>query len=211
MTGTAADARDAEQWATQHGLAYLDGVIGGGSGSIGTESTTISCSGAATVFEQQRGLLSALGKPTFCGEAIGTAATLNMALLGIGYALSSALLQGAALCAAESVSLEDFFAASNLPAWLLDECTRDGPVAERPPITAALAAQAMTRPRRYREAGHSSLNTYTACLEDMVRASHEAGIESAVLEALLTCYRKALALGHGLHDLPALYEAFVHE
>jgi 3-hydroxyisobutyrate dehydrogenase-like beta-hydroxyacid dehydrogenase len=80
-TGTPGDARDGETWAKQHGLAYLDGAIWAYPSGIGKKSTGIACSGEVTVFEQQRGLLSALGEPVFCGEAIGAAATLDMALL----------------------------------------------------------------------------------------------------------------------------------
>ncbi len=55
------------------------------------------------------------------------------------------------------------------------------------------------------------MNIWAAGAEHLVQASREAGIDSRIQEATLACFRKAVDRGHGLHDLPALYEAFVRE
>ncbi len=83
-TGTAADARASAAWARQHGLAYLDGAILAGPGDIGGETSSILCAGEATVYEEHRTLLGALGQTTHCGEEIGAAATLDMAFCEVG-------------------------------------------------------------------------------------------------------------------------------
>jgi 3-hydroxyisobutyrate dehydrogenase-like beta-hydroxyacid dehydrogenase len=209
-TGTPAEARDGQRWANQHAATYLDGAIMGYPRSIGTENCAILYSGDATVFERHREMLSALGgRAIFCGESVGAAATLDMASLEFAYAQAAALLHGAALCAAESVPLDEFFTTADIPVWLLEFTTRHDFSKDRSPMDAATAAAAMAPPRRYTESVDATLATHTAAIGQIVRASREAGVDSAFPGAVHDCYRRAVARGHGLHDLPALYEAFL--
>jgi 3-hydroxyisobutyrate dehydrogenase-like beta-hydroxyacid dehydrogenase len=209
-TGTPADARDSQQWASQHGAGYLDGAIAGYPRTIGTDDNEIYYSGDATVFEQQRPVLSALGgKATFCGEAPGAAATLDLACLESAYARAAGLLHAAALCAAESFPLNVFFTTAGVPAGLLEFITRHDFSEGRAPMNAATAAAAMARPRTYAESVDATLAVHTGAIDQIVRASREDGIDNAFPQALHDAYGKAVARGHGKHDLPSLYEAFV--
>jgi 3-hydroxyisobutyrate dehydrogenase-like beta-hydroxyacid dehydrogenase len=207
-TGTPGEARDSERWARQHRLDYLDGAITTYPRDIGKESTVILFSGPAGVFENHRELLSVLGKPTFCGEGIGLAAALDLALLEAAYGQSAALLHAAALCAAESVPLDVFFAHAGPPDWLLELITKHT-FDEAAPIDAASAALAMRRPRSYPESVDATMSIHTAAVGLIVKASRDAGVDTAFPGALLDSYSSAVARGHGPHDLPSLYEAFV--
>jgi 3-hydroxyisobutyrate dehydrogenase-like beta-hydroxyacid dehydrogenase len=209
-TGTPAEARDGEDWARRHDVAYLDGAITTYPRAIGRENTTIFFAGQADVFEEHRELLSVLGKPTFLDEAIGVAATLDLALLESAYAQSAALLHAAALCAAESVPLDVFFTHAAAPKWLLELTTRHA-FDESAPIDAASAARAMERPRTYPESVDATMITHTAAVGLILQASREAGIDTAFPQSLHDCYERDVARGHGRHDLPALYEAFLPE
>jgi 3-hydroxyisobutyrate dehydrogenase-like beta-hydroxyacid dehydrogenase len=209
-TGTPADARDSQAWAHRHGATYLDGAIAGYPRTIGTDANEILYAGDAAVFEAQREVLAALGgKATFCGEAVGAAATLDLAALEFAYARAAGLLHAAALCAAESFPLEVFFATAGAPDGLLEFVTRHDFSDGRVPMDPAVAAAAMTRPRTYPGSVDATLSVHAAAIDQIARASREAGMDSAFPEALHDSYGRAVARGHGNHDLPALYEAFV--
>ena len=45
----------------------------------------------------------------------------------------------------------------------------------------------------------------------IVQTSREAGIDTTFPQSLNDCYARDVARGHGIHDLPALYEAFLPE
>lgn len=208
-TGTPADARDSEAWAKQHGASYLDGAISGYPRTIGTADNQIFYSGDAAVFEAQRGILSPLGgKATFCGEAIGAAAALDLAALEFSYARAAGLLHAAALCAAESFPLDVFFTTVGVPERLLEFVSRHDFSDGRTSMDVQTAAAAMARPRTYVESVDATLAVHTGAIDQIVRASRDSGIDSDFPQALHDAYARAIARGHGSHDLPSLYEAF---
>ncbi len=211
-TGTPNDARDSETWAHQHGATYLDGAISGYPRTIATDGNEIFYSGDANVFESRRGVLAALGgTATFCGEAVGAAAALDLAALEFSYARAAGLLHAAALCAAESFPLDVFFTTIGAPAGLLEFVSRHDFAEGRTPMDATTAAAAMARPRTYKNSVDATLSVHTGAIDQIVRASREAGIDSAFPQALHDAYSRAVARGHGDHDLPSLYEAFSAE
>jgi 3-hydroxyisobutyrate dehydrogenase-like beta-hydroxyacid dehydrogenase len=208
-TGTPADARGSEGWANQHGAGYLDAAIAGYPRTIGTDDNEIFYSGNSGVFETQREVLAALGgKATFCGEAVGAAATLDLACLEFAYARAAGLLHAAALCAAESFPLDVFLTTAGAPNGLLEFVTRHDFSEGRAPMNAATAAAAMARPRTYADSVDATLAVHTGAIDQIVRASREDGVDSAFPQALHDAYTRAVARGHGSHDLPSLYEAF---
>ncbi|HEX4755996.1 MAG TPA: NAD(P)-binding domain-containing protein [Candidatus Dormibacteraeota bacterium] len=208
-TGTPNDARDSEVWAHQHGATYLDGAISGYPRTIATDGNEIFYSGDAGVFESRRGVLAALGgTATFCGEAVGSAAALDLAALEFSYARAAGLLHAAALCAAESFPLDVLFTTVGAPAGLLEFASRHDFTEGRAVLDATTAAAAMARPRTYTNSVDATLSVHTGAIDQIVRASREAGIDSAFPQALHDAYSRAVARGHGDHDLPSLYEAF---
>jgi hypothetical protein len=67
----------------------------------------------------------------------------------------------------------------------------------------------MAWPRTYPESIDATLTVHTAAIDQVVRASREAGIDSVLPQALLDVYRRAVAAGSWLRDPPSLYGAFV--
>lgn len=126
-------------------------------------------------------------------------------------AQAAGLLHAAALCAAESFPLDAFFATAGVPDRLLEFATRHDFCVGQVPINPAIAAGAMARPRAYPDSVDATLAVDTGAIGQVVRASRDAGIDGSFPEALLAAYTRAIARGHGNHDLPALYEAFTRE
>ncbi len=209
-TGTPADAREGEAWAHRLGASYLDGAISGYPRTIGTDANEIFYAGDPVVFDAHRDMLAALGgKATFCGADVGAAATLDLAALEFAYARVAGLLHASALCMAESFPLDLFFATVGADSSLLEFVTRHDFADDRRPMTAAVAAEAMTRPRTYPESTDATLAVHAGAIAQIVRASHEAHIDGTLPQALHDVYRRAAGRGHAGHDLPALFEAFV--
>ena len=208
-TGTPADARDSARWAAEHGALHLDGAIAGYPRTIGTDDNEIFYSGDASVFDAQRPVLASLGgKATFCGEDPGAAATLDLAALEFAYARAAGLLHAAAICQAELLPLDVFFATVGPQDGLLEFVTRHDFSTDRAPLEPAVAAAAMRRPRQYPESVDATLAVHTAAIAQVLRASREAGVDDGLPAALHRLYMRAVDRGHGAHDLPALYEAF---
>jgi 3-hydroxyisobutyrate dehydrogenase-like beta-hydroxyacid dehydrogenase len=72
-TGTPQEAQEAEVWAKENGVAYLDGSISGYPKDIGTPEGTILYAGSRAVFEAMQPLLHSLG-----GHAVSWERTLAM-------------------------------------------------------------------------------------------------------------------------------------
>ena len=84
---------------------------------------------------------------------------MDLALLDVFYGVSAALLHGAALCAAESLALDDYF--ERALAWLK-------PVAS----AATSGVESRDYPR-----GNSTMVTNAAAIRHILRASEGAGID----------------------------------
>jgi 3-hydroxyisobutyrate dehydrogenase-like beta-hydroxyacid dehydrogenase len=208
-TGTPRDAREGQAWARAHGAAYIDGAIAGYPQTIGTDANEIFYSGDLAVFDSEKALLSALGgKATFCGEDAGAAATLDLAALEFAYARAAGLLHAAALCAAESFPLDVLFGTVGAPTDLLEFVTRHDFTEDREPMNPSVAGAALERPRTYPDSSDATLAVHANAIAQIVRASRDSGIDATLPQALHDVYRRAVARGHGNHDLPALYEAF---
>jgi 3-hydroxyisobutyrate dehydrogenase-like beta-hydroxyacid dehydrogenase len=189
-TGTPADAREAERLAREIGAAYLDGAIMGYPRDIGRPECVILHSGAETIFNAVADLLGALGNNLYVGESVGAAATLDLALLSTYYAAMTGYLHGAALCAAEGVSLEGYLGGL------------DGIL----PIVGVSAKDYATRIADRRYAGdQATIDIHAAALRHIVRASRDAGI-APVAEATSAWFEKARAAGHGGAEMAALFE-----
>jgi 3-hydroxyisobutyrate dehydrogenase-like beta-hydroxyacid dehydrogenase len=152
---------------------------------------TILYAGPKAIFDENVALLRVLGgNAVYCGEPIGAAAALDLALLDLFFGVSAALLHGAALCAAESVPLNEFF--GRVPAWLSGV-----------PAAAIEGVGTGTYPH-----GNSTMVTNAAAIRHIVRGSEGAGIDASFPSALLGWFTRAIDRGHREDDIPSLYEAF---
>jgi hypothetical protein len=109
-TGSPADARGTSAWAQECRVAYLDGAILGSPSTIGGDQAKVLVSGPQEVSDQNVELFKAFTHdPSFCGDEIGRAATLDPAALELSAGCAMVLFHAMVPCAAESISFGDLF------------------------------------------------------------------------------------------------------
>ncbi|AZQ35689.1 NAD(P)-dependent oxidoreductase [Streptomyces cyaneochromogenes] len=180
---TPARARDTGDWATAHGIRYLDGAIMTPTTTIGTSDAVFIHSGPEELYREHRPVLDALGGThTHLGEDIGRAAAYDIALLDIfwtamaGYAHALAVARAEGITARELVPFAQGIGAILPPlfeefAGDVDDGTYSG---ELNPITSGVSTMA-----------------------HIVEASESHGIEAGVIRAAEGLARRVIALGHG--------------
>ena len=192
-SGTPGEARMAEAWASEHNIRYISGCIWTYPRGIGTNEAVLLYSGPEDVFEENKGLLLALGgNSRYVGRAIGLAKTIELALVEVFFGSTAAYLHGAALCAAEGYPLEGYF-----------ESLRDGINAVGSTVAETVA---MVTSGTF-SGGNAAMVVNTSCAHHLLRASEEAGISRLLPASLLELFETAVERGYGAADLPALYVA----
>lgn len=194
-TGTPQEARDGAAWATQHGVAYVDGAIMNYPKWVGTPECTILYAGSKQVFDSLTSLLRSLaGSTLFVGEDPGYASTLDSGLLSFYYATSLGFLHGAALCESEGIPIETYLA-TLLP--FLSGFVSD---------TLKVGTEMVSR-RTY-AGSEASLNVNAATLGHVIQLSDENGVDRALPVCLSAYLKKAVAAGYAEDELPAVFEMF---
>ncbi|MBV8135995.1 MAG: NAD(P)-dependent oxidoreductase [Deltaproteobacteria bacterium] len=190
-SGTPPLAREAEAWAQNNSISYLDGAIISYPSGVGTPDCTILYAGQRQVFEAHKQLLGChAGNSMFLGESIGSASALDSSLLTFGFTAELGFLHGAALCEAEGIPIDSYRQAANA---LM-------------PILAAdmLKAAAMIPKANY--AGEVSLQVAASAFGNILRFSDEAGVDRAGSESLVTLVKRAIDAGYGGDEFPAVFE-----
>ncbi len=194
-TGTPVEAQAAATWAEALGLAYLDGTIEGYPQHIGRPNGMILYTGCRDTFDAMKTTLDSLsGQVCFVGEAFGTAAILDGAVVG-AFSLISTLgfLYGAALCDAAGVSVETYraIAAARVP-FIMDNLDIATRMIEKEDYAGTQAA----------------LSTWTAGIEQLVAFTQDVGVDSDFARQMLARLKQAVERGHGQHELAAVFECF---
>ncbi|NNC04306.1 NAD(P)-dependent oxidoreductase [Corallococcus exiguus] len=190
-SGSPADARGGLEWARAHGVDYLDAAILAYPAFVATDYATVYYAGSRAVFERNQETLQAIAKNSvYVDEKIGSAATLDCAILEAYYGGSLAVLHAAAMCQAEGLDPKAFFAQKNSFLGLIS-------------VTAD-AAQDMIERNDF-TGQQCSLNTHVAAIEHIVRLSTDARISARFPRELLENYRRALGAGLGEQELPAVF------
>jgi 3-hydroxyisobutyrate dehydrogenase-like beta-hydroxyacid dehydrogenase len=191
-TGTPQEARDAEAWAKQHEIFYLDGAIMSYPSGVGTPECTILYSGSAATYEANRLLLSSLGgNMMYLGEGVGAASTLDSSLLAFLYSAELGFLQGAALSEAEGFSLDNY---------------REALSALIPIIVADFAKAGVMIAKRDYSGNEASIKVHANAIGSILRFCETVGVEAAGLEPMVELARRAIATGLGGDELPGLFE-----
>jgi 3-hydroxyisobutyrate dehydrogenase-like beta-hydroxyacid dehydrogenase len=191
-TGTPAEARDLDAWATENGIAFLDGKILSSPVNIGSDTGIILFSGPAQLFETNKTLLAGLGaKPTYLGDRIGAASTLDMAALTYLYASSVGFMHAAAICESEDLQLSVFLS-------LLEDF---GFLAN---VVKMLAR--MIERGDYHFQGWATIDTHDAAAAHIARLCRENGLDSALPQFLSRYFKRAMTAGHGGEELARLYQ-----
>lgn len=108
-TGTPTQAREASNWASSVGAAYIDGSVMGFPQVIGSDGLVILYGRDQKTFERYETIAAAFGGSAMrVGDDPGSAAALDNALLSIYFSYLFGVLNGAAICDAEGIALAKF-------------------------------------------------------------------------------------------------------
>jgi len=195
-TGTPEDVRGTASWAAQSGVDFLDAKVIAYPNSIGTEWSTILYSGDPAAFERWRPTLSPLaGETEFVGHGVSDAATLDLAWLDFWYGASAAFLHAMALSRAEQLPIDKLVSRLR---WMLD-------------FVELSARDAVARVESGDFSGTDcALEVHRGALEHVARASRDAAMDDGLPASVIALFDRAISLGHGNDELPALYQAVIH-
>ncbi|MFL5355970.1 NAD(P)-dependent oxidoreductase [Archangium sp.] len=196
-SGSPADARSGLEWAAGNGVEYLDAAILAYPSFVATDYATVFYAGSRAVFDRHLGTLQAIARNSlYVDEKIGSAATLDCAILEAYYGGSLAFLHAAAMCKAEGLDPKIFFSQKSSFLGLIS-------------VTAD-AAQGMIERNDF-SGDQCSLNTHVAAIEHIVRLSKDARLSARFPTELLDNYKRALGAGLGDKELPAVFRTLVQD
>lgn len=197
-TGTPTDGRRGQEFAVEHGIAYLDGAIMAYPRTIGTEAAVILFSGEREVFSAQESLLRTLGTPHYAGADPGLAAVSDAALLAFFFATVAGFLYGANVSRAAGIEIAEYLA-------LADPFFKSF-ITEAVEETAERIAGG-----RYDEA-QSSTDTDVAAIDLLiVDASRDVGVDPALMAAISDAFGRIVAAGRGDDAIAALADLEIGE
>lgn len=176
-------ARDLAEWASERGVAYLDGAIMTPTTTIGTPHAVLIYSGPEELHREHGAVLAALGGThTHLGEDIGRAAAYDIALLDIFWTAMAGYAHALAMAKAEGITARELAPFAR------------GIGAILPPIFDGLADG-------FDNGVHSGegnpLTSAASSMAHIVQASQAHGIDANVMRAAEAQARRAIELGHG--------------
>ncbi|MFI9582644.1 NAD(P)-dependent oxidoreductase [Streptomyces sp. NPDC052236] len=176
-------ARDAERWAAEHGIPYLDGAIMTPTTTIGTPAAVFIHSGPKELYEEHRPVLDALGGThTHLGEGISRAAAYDIALLDIFWTAMAGYVHALAVARAEGIT------ARELAPFAM------GIGAILPPIFEQSAEEVDNG--SFSGEGNP-MTSAASSMAHIIHASEAHGIDAGVMRAAEGMARRAIGLGHG--------------
>ncbi len=192
-TVTAEESREMGRWAEENGIAYLDGSILAYPAGIRSNEGTIVYSGPKSIFDANKGVLASLGgKPQLVGETIGGAPTFDKTIYAFQYASMLAFFHGAAICHAAGFPIETY----------VEQVASHGPETK-------IRFGEMIAKRSY-DNPVCALEVEAAAYDHVVRLSEELGIDVAYPKMVAGYFKRAIADGHGQHDLAATFEVLMN-
>ena len=187
------ESRDMGRWAEENGIAYLDGAILAVPSNIrADEGEPIVYSGPRALFDANVNVLGGMGAiPEFVGEAIGGAATFGMTVYANYYGSMLAFFHGAAICHAAGFPIETY-----VDQAYIGESTRRH-------------FGEMIAKRSYDDISIGVIELDAALYEQVAKLSEELGIDAAFPKMVTSYLDRAIAEGHGEHELAAIFELMV--
>lgn len=185
-------ARMMAEWASEHGVDYLDGAIMTPAATIGTDAASVLYSGPKDLFEAHHQTLAGLGgAATYLGCDYGRAAAFDVALLDIFWTAMSGYVHALALANAEGIPSGDL-----LP-------HAQGVVGLLPDIFAEFALHVADG--RY-PGEDSNIASAAAGIAHIIQSANEHGIDAGVLRAAHAVARRAIEAGHAEDGFSRLSE-----
>ena len=191
-TGTPTQAREASGWAAGVGAHYLDGSIMGFPQDIGTDGLVILYGGDQETFERYGPIAAAFGGAAMrVGDDPGSAAALDNALLSIYFSFLFGVLNGAAICDAEGISLAKF---SEVGKSLM------------PVFSGVLERSTEMIARGSFESEHSTLDTSSGAMAQIAAVMRDAELDGRFIECMRTYIAEATEAGKGKLGNAVLFE-----
>lgn len=193
-TVTAEESRELGRWANEIGADYLDGSILAYPSTIRTNAGgNIIYSGPRALYDANFGVLGGMGAvPEYVGEAIGSAPTFDKTIYAFHYAHMLAFFHGAAICHAAGFPIHLY----------VEQVASHGTLAKT-------RFGEMIEKRSY-DNPSCALEVEAEAYSHVVRLSEELGIDSAYPKMVMSYFERAIADGHGQHDLPATFEVMLN-
>ena len=193
-SGSPKQARAAESWVHQAGASYLDGEILAYVEQIGTPESLFLVSGDNNAYSQCEKLLKILAPQTrYLGLDPARAAALTLGFHSGSLGLITGILNGAAICEAEGVSMSEF--------------------GDLIPLLMGYDAEALSESVKRIEAGgldnsDASIGVWAAITKTIIETANETGYEPAFPEFIQNLFNRAIDNGLGEHDVGALINVF---
>ncbi|MEU0267688.1 NAD(P)-binding domain-containing protein [Nocardioides sp. NPDC006303] len=190
-SGSPAQARANQTWATEHGAAYVDGKIMGDPPDVGTPKVSLAFSGHRDTFDAVEPVLQELGSHTYHGPDGGFAAVEFNAQVAMGYEFLIGFLHTLNLVEREGMDLEAFterLAGSlNGYAGLL-----------------TMMAGAIKSGTYGPDLG--SLDVQAALMDDLIGHRESTGVEAVRMREVKSLMDRRIAQGHGDQGFSSMYE-----
>ncbi|WP_344879782.1 NAD(P)-dependent oxidoreductase [Allokutzneria multivorans] len=186
--GSPRQAREMAEWATEHGIDYLDGVIL--NGIVGGPDAALLYSGSKEIYQAHQATLAALGENgIYLGEDPGRSAGFNMSLLDLFWTSMFGVVHAFRLAAAENIGPRELSGHAKAMAGMLPDLI--DVVAEHV-ATDSFPGEA------------STIDSAAALLEDLVDTVRANGLDDGVLSAGRAAVRRAVEAGHGAEGFSRL-------
>lgn len=179
------------EWATEYGIAYLDGAILGYPANVRDMGCMIVYSGPKSVFDANLDILNTMGgMPRLVGEQAGAALLFDKAIYSAYYAHILGLLHGAAICAATGAPMDVYIEAmTEYWEWAEED--------------AVLLQRVKNRDYSLAEA---SLDIHAQVVDPIGPWCDRIGVDSKLPNLIAEFMNAGLAQGHGNSELAALFE-----
>jgi 3-hydroxyisobutyrate dehydrogenase-like beta-hydroxyacid dehydrogenase len=183
--------REAADWLAARGARLLAGGVMANAPMVGSEGAYVCFSGPRDVFDAHQPVLGLIGRPDYLGADVRLAQLYYQAQLDYFLTALAALLHSTALVGSAGVSAKDF-----LP-YITDTVN-------------SIAFYVEETARHLDEGRHPGDNANAAMMgataDHIVAASRDAGIDTALPDAVKSLYDRAIAAGRGKESWTVLSE-----
>jgi 3-hydroxyisobutyrate dehydrogenase-like beta-hydroxyacid dehydrogenase len=180
--GSPQQARDLAEWAAEHHIDYLDGVIL--NGVVDGPEAAVLYSGPSDVYQEHLAALAALGENgTYLGEDPGRAAAFNMSVLDLFWTSMFGIVHAFRLGATENIAPADLGGYAKVMTGLL-------------PTMVDLVAEHLATDNFPGDA--STIVSAAAILDDVIDTIRANGLDDSVLSAGRAAVQRAIDAGHGM-------------
>jgi 3-hydroxyisobutyrate dehydrogenase-like beta-hydroxyacid dehydrogenase len=196
-TGSPQEARDAEAWAKEHKIDYLDGAILVAPSQIGGADSAMLVSGSRSAFQKSERILKTLAvNLSYLGEEVGSASALDLAFLSHFFGGLLGFYHGAKILEAEG-----------LPVTMLGSM-----IAEvAPALGEIIKHDANVIHSNDYSQPESSLRNSATIVELILRQAQEARINAEFPTFAATLFEKGIEAGYETEDVAALVKVLRQE